>query len=269
MCTLTCDLAMPTVARRRLQHLGGRRVLAECLDGDARDRPRLDVRRHLLVRSGRHQLAAALRRPPRRRKRPACSSHTSASWWSSTWMRSSWLFSAPVDLPWRYLSNTTAAALRDRPASIGAGPEQVGGIGDLGGEIALLRAAEVRIGQVALVVGEIGRPASALGALGDVAQIGQADRRVGVAAFVIGLDRHVRLGEAVGRDQLAYVADGAHGGGSRWASRSARRSPACCCRHRTCGSARGSRRPGPSAPASGPASRGRRARSASRAAATP
>ena len=48
MCTLTCVLASRRSAVAACSDLGGLGVLAEGLDGDARDRPRLGVRRHVV-----------------------------------------------------------------------------------------------------------------------------------------------------------------------------------------------------------------------------
>jgi hypothetical protein len=54
-------LGEPTVGRRRLHHARGRGILAECLDRDAWDGPRLDVGRHLAGDViGRRQLLAGL-----------------------------------------------------------------------------------------------------------------------------------------------------------------------------------------------------------------
>ena len=110
-----------------------------------------------------------------------------------------------VARPSRRPSPALAVLVEDHGAALrvgrvhGARPEQVRRIGDLRGQIVLLGAAEVGIGQVAIVLGQVGGPASALGRLGDVAQIGEADRRIGVAPLVVGLDGDVGFGEAVGR----------------------------------------------------------------------
>ena len=68
---------------------------------------------------------------------------------------------------------------RGAPASAGSivrGPSRSAGLAICAARLCCCRAAEVRIGQVARVVGEIGGPVSALRRLRDVAQIGQADR---------------------------------------------------------------------------------------------
>src|SRR5262249_51757458 len=49
----------PAVARRHLQYVRRCRLLAERLDGNARDRSRPDMKRHLLDRAGRRQLPVA------------------------------------------------------------------------------------------------------------------------------------------------------------------------------------------------------------------
>ena len=71
-------------------------------------------------------------------------------------------------------------------------------------------AAEVRIRQVHRVVGEVGRPVAALRRLGDVAQVGDADRRIAGAFGVVGLDRDRRFAEALIGQHRADLADGVH-----------------------------------------------------------
>ena len=90
--------------------------------------------------------------------------------------------------------------------------QQIGRIGDLRGQIVLLRAAEIGVVQCARLIGQVGGPVAAIGRLGDVAQIGEADGRARIAPAAVGLHGDRALREAELPDHLAQIGGRPHGG---------------------------------------------------------
>ena len=184
MCTLTCALASRRSSAADLHDLGRRGVLAESLDGDARDRPRRAcgrLPREIGVAVGQRRLAVR----PRLRAwkgmgllRHDCIYLSYVSILSSRLLTaSSSVLLVPVGLPCctcrrpRRGARSAAVSLR--------GPSRSAGLATCAARLRCVRATEVGIRQVQRVVGEVGRPVAALGRLRHVAQVGRcgwADR---------------------------------------------------------------------------------------------